>query len=244
MHANARSLPHNFRLLTNYLACLDLVFNFVGVTETWLSDSNYDLYNMDGYNFYDNHRALRSGGGVGLYIKENIEYLQRKDLEINNEFIESVFIEVPVCKLLSSKKVIIGVVYRPPGTSLKDFHDVLNTILEKIGKDLCYLMGDWNMNLLSYDTHNHTTSCVDSLYSYGFSPLINRPTRITATTATIIDNIFTNNHATLVDSCHGIFVTDISDHFPIFHIETTSDNSIEEIKALLSEPNYCIVIKL
>ena len=46
LHINARSLPHNFRLLTNYLECLDLVFNFVGVTETWLSNSNYDLYSQ------------------------------------------------------------------------------------------------------------------------------------------------------------------------------------------------------
>ena len=83
LHANARSLPHNFKFLTNYLACLDLVFNFVGVTETWLSDSNYDLYNMDGYNFYDNHRTLRSGGGVGLYIKENIEYLESRDCNVD-----------------------------------------------------------------------------------------------------------------------------------------------------------------
>ena len=246
LHANARSLPHNFKFITDYLACLDLIFNFIGITETWLSDSNYDLYNMDGYNFYDNHRSLRSGGGVGLYTRENIEYLERKDLEINNEFIESVFIEVPVCNLLSSKKVLIGVVYRPPGTSIKDFNDILNTILDKIGKNICYLMGDWNMNLLSYDTHKYTTNCIDTLYSYGYSPLINRPTRITATTATIIDNIFTNNHATLIDSCHGILVTDISDHFPIFHIDTTCDSTIQEIfitKRSFSEENKAMYLK-
>ena len=245
LHSNARSLPRNFGSLKNYLACLNLMFNFIGVSETWLSDTNFDLYNMDGYNFYDNHRSGRSGGGVGLFIKENFEYIERKDLEVNNEFLESVFIEIPVCSLLSSKKVIIGVIYRPPGTTLKDFNGVLDELLSKIDKDLCYLMGDWNMNLLAYDSHSHTTSCIDTLYSYSYSPLINRPTRITETTATIIDNIFTNNHSTLVDSCHGILITDISDHFPIFHIDTTNDCIEQDIyikKRFFSEENKTIYL--
>ena len=221
-HINTRSVPCNFSNLVAYLECLNFVFNFIGVSETWLADHNYDLYGIDGYHFEENHRSSRSGGGVGLFINNSIEFLRRKDLEINNELIESVFIEVPVCHSLGSRKVIIGVVYRPPGTNLKDFEDTLDSILSKIDKRLCYLMGDWNINLLAYDCHNPTTSCIDSLYSYGYSPLINRPTRITSTSATIIDNIFTNNHDATVDAYQGIMVTDISDHFPIFHIGSTN----------------------
>ena len=39
--------------------------------------------------------------------------------------------------------------------------------------------------------------------------------------ATIIDNIFTNNHEALIKSHQGILVTDLSDHFPVFHINQT-----------------------
>ena len=49
----------------------------------------------------------------------------------------------------------------------------------------------------------------------------NRPTRITPHSATIIDNIFTNNHEALIKSYQGILVTDLSDHFPVFHINQT-----------------------
>ena len=49
-------------------------------------------------------------------------------------------------------------------------------------------------------------------------PLINRPTRVTHATATLIDNVFTNNLECVEKSLRGIFVTDIADHFPIFHI--------------------------
>ena len=56
------------------------------------------------------------------------------------------------------------------------------------------------------------------MYCTEFLPLISRPTRVTATSATLIDNIFTNNHEYVNCSLNGILVADISDHFPIFHV--------------------------
>ena len=47
-------------------------------------------------------------------------------------------------------------------------------------------------------------------------PLINRPTRITSHTASLIGNIFTNN--TTSKSSSGILITDISDHLPIYTV--------------------------
>ena len=54
------------------------------------------------------------------------------------------------------------------------------------------------------------------MYSLGFYPLIDKPIRITNISATLIDNIFTNElryHLTF-----GILINDISDHLPIFAI--------------------------
>ena len=48
-------------------------------------------------------------------------------------------------------------------------------------------------------------------------PLITKPTRITKSTATLIDNIFTNN-ANKTGHQSGILLNDISDHLPIFTI--------------------------
>ena len=50
--------------------------------------------------------------------------------------------------------------------------------------------------------------------AYGFCPLINKPTRITSRTATLIDNILTNNDTHQISA--GILYTDISDHLPLF----------------------------
>ena len=49
-------------------------------------------------------------------------------------------------------------------------------------------------------------------------PLITRPTRLTNSTATLIDNIFTNDFIDIEQSMTGLFITDISDHLPIFYI--------------------------
>ena len=56
------------------------------------------------------------------------------------------------------------------------------------------------------------------IYSYSVFPLICKPTRVTKTTATLIDHILTNNFD--VDSHHnqGILCSSISDHFTVFHI--------------------------
>ena len=54
---------------------------------------------------------------------------------------------------------------------------------------------------------------VNKLFSYGFFPHINTPTRVTGSTATLIDNIYTNEMSVNIEP--GILINDISDHLPI-----------------------------
>ena len=56
-----------------------------------------------------------------------------------------------------------------------------------------------------------TSEFLDLIYSYYLVPTILKPTRITETSATIIDNIMTNTNGKIKT---GIIVTDITDHFP------------------------------
>jgi hypothetical protein len=56
-----------------------------------------------------------------------------------------------------------------------------------------------------------------------FLPLILQPTRITDSSATLIDNIFTNSHDGILES--AILTADISDHLPVITwINTTPTN--------------------
>ena len=79
-----------------------------------------------------------------------------------------------------------------------------------------FLCGDFNINLLNQDMHKGTNDFIDQLYSLGLYPLIDRPSRITTSSATLIDNIFTNQSN--CDTCNGLLINDISDHLPVFSI--------------------------
>ena len=55
---------------------------------------------------------------------------------------------------------------------------------------ICYVMGDFNMNLMNYQSHNLTGEFLDTMYSNTFFPLT-RPTRITSHSATLFDLLIT-----------------------------------------------------
>ena len=77
-------------------------------------------------------------------------------------------------------------------------------------------LGDFNLDLLKHDTHDATNQFIEIMYNNSLLPVINRPTRVTCNTATLIYNIFTNN----INNDHsisGIYPTDISDHFSVVH---------------------------
>ena len=105
---------------------------------------------------------------------------------------------------------------------------------------ICYLLGDYNINILNDSSHVHTAQFVDMMSSSGFLPLITRPSRVTATSATLIDNIFTNNLMDISHSLEGLFITDVSDQFPIFHVSRRmqmSDVDVYMYKRLFSLKN-------
>ena len=59
-----------------------------------------------------------------------------------------------------------------------------------------------------------TKHFLDTMYSLGLYPLIDRPSRITSHSSSLIDNIFTN--AKYYNSVSGLLINDITDHLPIF----------------------------
>ena len=59
-------------------------------------------------------------------------------------------------------------------------------------KDI-YVCGDFNTDLLKIEISNNYKKFYDLMFSYGLLPNILLPTRVQGDSATIIDNIFTNN---------------------------------------------------
>ena len=72
------------------------------------------------------------------------------------------------------------------------------------------LLGDFNGDLLECDHDNEIENFLDATYFKLLLPNISSPTRITSTSATMIDNIFTNDYDNAFTSEN--LVTTLSDH--------------------------------
>ena len=53
-------------------------------------------------------------------------------------------------------------------------------------------MGDFTINIIDAAKSNQANSFLDIMFSHCFHPVISKPTRVTETSATLINNLFTN----------------------------------------------------
>ena len=106
--------------------------------------------------------------------------------------------------------------------------DTINTIFSdsKYNSSL-FVCGDFNIDLLKNGEHVGTTKFIDAMYSIGLYPLIDKPSRITQYSASLIDNIFTNELTNQIIS--GLLINDISDHLPIFYLTRSSPKRLNSL---------------
>ena len=173
-------------------------------------------------------RKTKGGGGVVLYVKQNIQcqLLPEKSVSIEG-ILECVTVAIQVNKPIS-KKCVISCIYRTPGSNIDMFIDTINTIFRdsKYNSSL-FVCGDFNIDLLKNGEHVGTTKFTDAMYSIGLYPLIDKPSRITQYSATLIDNIFTNDLTNQIIS--GLLINDISDHFPIVSLTRSSPKRLNSL---------------
>ena len=152
---------------------------------------------------------------TGLYIKNGYDYEVITEFSKSEENIfESIFIEL---KRLNRKNLIVGCFYRHHSSPELFIDNFLKKTIDNISKKqnkLCAIMGDFNIDLLKYDSENSSSDFYDLISSYGYRPLIMQPTRVTSHSATLIDNIFINDLET--QSIGGNITASVSDHFPQF----------------------------
>ena len=138
--------------------------------------------------------------------------------ELQSKF-ECLFIEVPT----QNEHIVIGLMYRSPShDSIAEVNHFLRTTIEQLNleKKTIILLGDVNINLLKANSNPNISYYLDLMLSYNLLPAITLPTRITASTATLIDHIFTNAPHHKINC--GTIRTDITDHFTNFiFIEST-----------------------
>ena len=229
-HLNCRGLSSNWDNFYDFLCSIHsetFSFDVIGLSEVFRCDLDQRI-SLSGY-----HKIITrcrstdtSRGGVALFIKENIDYKVRDDLSVFIPHVfESLFVEL---QPTNGKHTIIGVIYRPNTFPLADV-DIFTTTLLDVMDQINHenkkgiIMGDMNIDMLKYGTHDRTETYVDGIFSRGFRPCILKPTRLTHTSATLIDHILTNDITNRSSS--GIIINDVADHFAIFHFSETKSRS-------------------
>ena len=129
IHMNIRSIPKNLEYFSRFLKSLNYTFTVIGISETWLKETNANCFDCDGYQHeYLCRPSGRRGGGVSLFVKENIDYIRRYELSRMEDCLECLFIEIPCSHSGLNKNCIIGTVYRPPNTSIQLFNEKISEI--------------------------------------------------------------------------------------------------------------------
>lgn len=236
LHMNCRSLPAHLADIQAFLQNVNVCFDIIALSETWLSPTCESLYcsSLPSYNFFSKSRISRQGGGVGVYVlcKYSVHTLQLNLRITSFEFIAL----VAICE---DVHMIILTIYRPPNTDYSTFNNELLLLLESIQplmskNSILILAGDFNINLMDNDSSD-TVDFLNSCYSNSLLPSIIMPTRITSNTASLIDNIFVNQ---LQTECCGIIQCDISDHLPIFCVLKPKSKPSSSKQS--NVPHYCV----
>ena len=80
---NIRSIPRNLDQLTFYLNNLHHTFSVIAISENWLTPFNKDIYCIQGYSHHCVIRENKPGGGVSLFIRNNLKFKIIRELTIN-----------------------------------------------------------------------------------------------------------------------------------------------------------------
>ena len=160
-------------------------YDVICLTETNLPTARVDDLNLNGFHpLIRKDRVGKTGGGVGMYIANHLGITQQFNFEIPQ--LEALWVKVKA----GNNIVLICVCYRPPNakaefwTKLQDSID----IAKQSGIEKIILTGDFNADPNTREGHFLKLFTL----SNNLSLHITEPTRITPTSATILDQFISN----------------------------------------------------
>ena len=211
-HSNIRSLHKNSGNLIEFIDTCSCKFNFYVLSEIWNSSTEFYKSLIPNYSFHYLLPTSSMAGGVGVYCINDANCFIRHDLTIVTTGFEILVLDVT----LRDSKFILCAAYRHPNSPVKDFVDALSSLFHKLPstKKIIYA-ADANINLMRYDEDNMVKLYLHELESLNLLPMVFLPTRVTDSTSTIIDHIFTNQWPNL-NTKAGIITIGLADHLANF----------------------------
>lgn len=229
VHFNIRSLDKHYGELLAFKLQTNNLFQYIALSEIGKKNivSRKAMLKNIGYTL--NYKLSHlSKGGVGLISKANTEIKIRTDLYFKNTKFnkinlttESLWVEEihPNTK----KNLVIGVIYRHPGSTvecLEEFTMQLKNIIDKIETEnkKVVIVGDLNIDGMKTTTNKNVEKFFNMILENNYLPLITKPTRIQDLSISLIDHAVINSTVfkTEVNLKTGVINSSITDHLPIF----------------------------
>ena len=171
-----------------------------------------DELRIEGYHEIIRKDRSRHGGGVAMYVRNELSFTTRHDLVLD---IESLSIQLDIKYV---KLIIVSTLYRRPDSLVELFKptEELISSIDQENKE-CIVAGDFNCDLLKPDQNN--PKHIKRIYkTYGFRQVIEKPTRTTSNSKTLIDHIASNRPECVSES--GVIPCGISDHDIVYLIRS------------------------
>jgi len=210
IHINVCSLRDKVHLISAEYHNYDVIC----ITETWLnSDILSNNLHIPGFHLPIRKDRPTRGGGVAIYVKQNIYYKHLQDLDITE--LEAIWVEIVIKK----QKWLIGTLYRA------DLSNRYWDLIEESFSNACdkniktVILGDFNANI-----YNMRQPKIEHLMNmFNLDQVISEPTRLTSSTATLIDLIFVS--CPNLVSKFGVLSSSCSDHCPVFATLKTNNKT-------------------
>ena len=117
------------------------------MSKTHIASVKTKLFQIPGFKFIHKNRITGEGGGVAIYLSDNLKRKQWTDILKRKQRTECIWVEVDIFK-----SILVGCIYRPSNSTSylrKDFNKNLHEMLTKVNVSMeTFLQGDINLNYL------------------------------------------------------------------------------------------------
>ena len=149
---------------------------------------------------------------MGVLVSQEYDCRPRPDLSLNVPNFECLTVEIKT----HSNSILVCSLYRPPNSKVKDFLRNYRRLLDKftVNQRERLIVGlDHNLDLMKHESHAPTKEFIDLNLDLNLIPTITKPTRISKSSATLLDNLIVGKQ--FHNFVANIAISDISDHLPV-----------------------------
>jgi len=215
-------------------------YNLIAITEIWWDNLHDWNAVMDGYTLFRKDRPTRQGGGVALYVREQLECTELC-LGMDEERVESLWARIKGQPHMGD--TIVGVYYRPPDQEQEVDEAFYRQLKVASQSQALGLMGDFNHPDISCEDHKarHMQSrrFLQSIDDNFFIQVMEEPKRKGA----LLDLVLTNKEGLVGDVKVGGSLSNNDHEIVNFMILRGGSRAISRIKTLDFRRDNCDLFK-